>query len=61
MSGLKQQFQMFALVGKLEKVVEHWLSTCVVSPGAPAAAKVKLEKILRLIEAYKPIEFKDIE
>lgn len=52
MIGLKLQMQLFAIVGKLRKLISTWLASEYKSPGAENALIIRLEAIIRDIETH---------
>ena len=53
MKDLKVQMQLFAILGKLRKLVNTWLDNCDRSPGAENALVIRLERIITDIETHK--------
>ena len=53
MKDLKVQMQLFAILGKLRKLVNTWLNNCDRSPGSENALVIRLENIISDIETHK--------
>ena len=53
MKDLKVQMQLFAILGKLRKLVNTWLDNCDRSPGSENALVIRLENIISDIETHK--------
>jgi hypothetical protein len=53
MKDLKVQMQLFAILGKLRKLVNTWLESCDRSPGSENALVIRLENIISDIETHK--------
>lgn len=52
MRDLKLQMQLFAILGKLRKLISTWLVSGYKSPGAENALVIRLEAIIQDIETH---------